>query len=46
LYQHYKALAETGEKIIIYNVRAEQGQNVEASTTLRLANEFPNLFCD
>ena len=44
LYQHYKALAETGEKIIIYNVPGRTGQNVEASTTLRLANEFPNLF--
>lgn len=44
LYQHYKALAETGEKIIIYNVPGRTGQNVEASTTLRLANDFPNLF--
>jgi len=44
LYQHYKALAATGEKIIIYNVPGRTGQNVEASTTLRLANEFPNLF--
>lgn len=44
LYQHYKALAETGEKIIIYNVPSRTGQNVEADTTLRLANEFPNLF--
>ncbi|UQB68370.1 4-hydroxy-tetrahydrodipicolinate synthase [Epilithonimonas zeae] len=44
LYQHYKALAETGEKIIIYNVPGRTGQNVEASTTLRLAKEFPNLF--
>ncbi|WP_312768808.1 4-hydroxy-tetrahydrodipicolinate synthase [Epilithonimonas sp.] len=44
LYQHYKALAETGEKIIIYNVPGRTGQNVEASTTLRLSNEFPNLF--
>ena len=44
LYQHYKALAETGEKIIIYNVPGRTGQNVEAATTLRLANEFPNLF--
>lgn len=44
LYQHYKALAETGKKIIIYNVPSRTGQNVEASTTLRLANDFPNLF--
>ncbi|MGC4129598.1 MAG: 4-hydroxy-tetrahydrodipicolinate synthase [Bergeyella sp.] len=44
LYQHYKVLAETGKKIIIYNVPGRTGQNVEASTTLRLANDFPNLF--
>lgn len=44
LYQHYKALAETGKKIIIYNVPGRTGQNIEASTTLRLANDFPNLF--
>ncbi|AZI22254.1 4-hydroxy-tetrahydrodipicolinate synthase [Chryseobacterium taklimakanense] len=44
LYQHYKMLAETGKPIIIYNVPGRTGQNVEASTTLRLAKEFPNLF--
>jgi len=44
LYQHYKALASTGKNIIIYNVPSRTGQNVEAETTLRLANEFPNLF--
>jgi 4-hydroxy-tetrahydrodipicolinate synthase len=44
LYQHYKALAETGKQIIIYNVPSRTGQNVEASTTVRLAKEFPNLF--
>lgn len=44
LYQHYKVLAETGKKIIIYNVPGRTGQNIEASTTLRLANDFPNLF--
>lgn len=44
LYQHYKALAETGKKIIIYNVPGRTGQNLEASTTVRLANDFPNLF--
>lgn len=43
LYQHYKALADTGKNIIIYNVPSRTGQNVEASTTLRLAEEFPNL---
>lgn len=44
LYQHYKMLASTGKNIIIYNVPSRTGQNVEAETTLRLANEFPNLF--
>ncbi len=44
LYQHYKALASTGKKIIIYNVPSRTGQNIEAETTLRLASEFPNLF--
>lgn len=44
IYQHYKMLASTGKQIIIYNVPGRTGQNIEASTTLRLANEFPNLF--
>ena len=44
LYQHYKMLASTGKQIIIYNVPGRTGQNIEPSTTLRLANEFPNLF--
>lgn len=44
LYQHYKVLAGTGKKIIIYNVPSRTGQNIEASTTLRLAEDFPNLF--
>ena len=43
IYQHYKVLAETGKKIIIYNVPSRTGQNIEAETTLRLANDFPNL---
>ncbi|MGH1519931.1 4-hydroxy-tetrahydrodipicolinate synthase [Chryseobacterium sp. JK1] len=44
LYQHYKALASTGKNIIIYNVPSRTGQNIEADTTIRLAEEFPNLF--
>jgi len=44
LYRHYQVLAETGKNIIIYNVPSRTGQNIEAVTTLRLANEFPNLF--
>lgn len=43
IYQHYKMLASTGKNIIIYNVPGRTGQNIEASTTLRLAKEFPNL---
>ncbi len=43
LYQHYKMLASTGKKIIIYNVPSRTGQNIEGRTTLRLAEEFPNL---
>ncbi len=43
IYQHYKMLAKTGKPIIIYNVPGRTGQNIEASTTLRLANDFPNL---
>ncbi len=43
IYQHYKMLAETGKPIIIYNVPGRTGQNIEASITLRLANDFPNL---
>lgn len=44
LYQHYRALAQTGKPIIIYNVPSRTGQNLEAATTLRLAREFTNLF--
>ncbi|MFP3833479.1 4-hydroxy-tetrahydrodipicolinate synthase [Chryseobacterium sp. SIMBA_028] len=44
LYQHYKALASTGKNIIIYNVPSRTGQNVDADTTIRLAQEFSNLF--
>ncbi|MDR2204734.1 MAG: 4-hydroxy-tetrahydrodipicolinate synthase [Flavobacteriaceae bacterium] len=44
LYQHYKTLAETEKKIIIYNVPSRTGQNIETATTLRLAKDFPNLF--
>ena len=44
IYQHYKMLASTGKNIIIYNVPGRTGQNIESSTTLRLAKDFPNLF--
>lgn len=44
IYQHYKTLASTGKRIIMYNVPGRTGQNMESSTILRLAWEFPNLF--
>lgn len=43
IYQHYKAIAEnTDANIIIYNVPSRTGSNIEAETTIRLANEFKN----
>ena len=39
IYQHYQAIAEVSPlPIIIYNVPSRTGSNVEAETTLRLAN--------
>jgi len=39
LYQHYKAVAEATElPIVLYNVPARTGVNLEAATTLRLAH--------
>ncbi len=43
LYQHYKALAEAVElPQILYNVPGRTGMNMEATTTIRLA-EFANI---
>ncbi len=43
-YQHFKALAEATEKpIILYNVPGRTAKNMEAATTLRLANDFSNI---
>lgn len=43
-YQHYKAIANATEKpIILYNVPGRTAKNMEASTTLRLANDFKNI---
>jgi 4-hydroxy-tetrahydrodipicolinate synthase len=43
LYFHYKALAEASSKpIILYNVPGRTGRNLNASTTLKLA-ELPNI---
>jgi len=44
LFQHYKALAETSPlPLILYNVPARTGSNIEAKTTIRLANTFENI---
>lgn len=44
IYQHYKALASVAPKpIILYNVPGRTGSNISAQTTIRLANEIPNI---
>ena len=44
IFQHYKALAAASPKpVILYNVPGRTGSNVSAATTLRLANEVPNI---
>ena len=44
IYQHYKAIAAASPKpIILYNVPGRTGRNMEASTTIRLANEVANI---
>ncbi len=44
IYYHYKALAEASPKpIILYNVPGRSGKNMTADTTLRLANDVPNI---
>ncbi len=44
LYQHYKAVAAASPKpVILYNVPGRTGRNMSAATTLRLANEVPNI---
>lgn len=44
LYFHYKALAEASPKpVILYNVPGRTGRNMSAATTLKLANEVPNI---
>ncbi|MDX6746317.1 4-hydroxy-tetrahydrodipicolinate synthase [Polaribacter sp. PL03] len=43
-YQHFKALAEATEKpIILYNVPGRTAKNMDAETTIRLANDFKNV---
>jgi len=44
LFLHYKTLAEASPKpIILYNVPGRTGRNLNASTTIRLANEVKNI---
>lgn len=44
LFQHYKAVAAASPKpVILYNVPGRTGRNMTAQTTLRLANEVPNI---
>lgn len=44
LFQHYKTLAASSSKpIILYNVPGRTSKNIEAATTIRLANEVENI---
>ena len=44
IFQHYKLIAAASPKpIILYNVPGRTGRNMEAATTLRLANEVANI---
>jgi 4-hydroxy-tetrahydrodipicolinate synthase len=44
LFQHYKQLAEVAPKpVVLYNVPGRTASNVTAETTIRLANECPNI---
>ena len=44
LYQHYKTVAEHSPRpVILYNVPGRTGCNIDADTTLRLANDCPNI---
>ncbi|MDI6803598.1 MAG: 4-hydroxy-tetrahydrodipicolinate synthase [Bacteroidota bacterium] len=42
--RHYKVIAEeTGVPIVVYNVPGRTGSNIEAETTLRMAEKIPNI---
>lgn len=44
LYRHFKAIAEsTSLPIMLYNIPARCGINIDVETTLKLAREFPNI---
>ena len=44
IYEYFKAVAGSTEKpVVIYNVPSRTGANIQAETTLRLAEEIPNI---
>jgi 4-hydroxy-tetrahydrodipicolinate synthase len=44
IFQHYKAIAEASPKpVLLYNVPGRTGRNITSATTIRLANEVPNI---
>lgn len=44
LYQHFKAIAEASPlPVVLYNVPGRTGINLKAETTIRLANDCPNI---
>lgn len=44
LYQHFRAIAEASPvPVVLYNVPGRTGVNMTAETTLRLANDCPNV---
>lgn len=44
IYQHYKAIAQHAPRpVILYNVPGRTGRNVDASTVIRLANDFEKI---
>ena len=45
IYAHYAAVAQAAPELplILYNVPGRTGSNITASTTVKLANEFPNI---
>src|SRR6478672_620019 len=44
IFQHYRAIAEASSKpVLLYNVPGRTGRNMTSGTTLRLANEVPNI---
>ena len=44
LYQHFKAIAQEAPlPIVMYNVPGRTGVNMKATTTVRLATDFPNI---